>query len=95
MKVPVIYCIEDSIHNFLLKKSISPEEELFLGFFLYEESKILTLSRIHNKIYLDTNFYKAIQKQARDRNIYTGLLIGEMIAFRYRNGFLWDKKEYF
>jgi hypothetical protein len=88
MKVPVIYYIEDTIYDYLLKKNICPEDELWIGFFLYEESKILTLSKIHNKIYLDSNFYRVLQKQARERNIYTGLLIGEMIAFRYRSGFL-------
>ena len=88
MKVPVIYYIEDHIYEVLIKKKISPEDELWIGFFLYEESKILTPPKNHKKIYIESNFYRVLQKQARERNIYTGLLVGELIAYRIRNGFL-------
>ena len=88
MKVPVIYYIEDHIYNYFVKKKISPEDELWIGFFLYEESKILTLPKNYKKIYLESNFYRVLQKQARERNIYTGLLVGELITYRYRSGFL-------
>ena len=88
MKVPVIYYIDEIIYEFLVKKKINIEDELYIGFFMFDELKILTEPKNHKKIFIESNFYKVIQKQARERSIYTGLLVGELITYRYRSGFL-------
>ena len=88
MKVPVIYYIDETIYEFLVKKKINIEDELYIGFFMFDELKILTEPKNHKKIFIESNFYKVLQKQARERSIYTGLLVGELITYRYRSGFL-------
>ncbi len=88
MKVPVIYFIDESIYEFLIKKKINIEDELYIGFFMFDGLKIYTKPQNHKKIFIESNFYKVIQKKARECNLYTGIVVGEMIAFRIRNGLL-------
>ncbi len=88
MKVPVIYYIDESIYEYLIRKNINIEDELYIGFFMFKEANILTEPKNHKKIFIESNFYKVIQKKARECNLYSGIVVGEMITYRIRNGLL-------